>query len=207
MEKYEQALQDGLSEVNDKLDAMDTALQQVDNLDVDANKTGTTTTVTITDKSGTTKSVQILDGINGTNGKDGIDGKDGVDGKDGTDGKDGKDGQDGISPTASVSKSGNTATITITDKNGTTTTTISDGTNGTNGTNGRDGYVQYTAGDNITIEDNVISANIPDATAKSLHYKMANDSVVHTYIIKELIQELDIANYLQGNLFKADREK
>ena len=73
MEQYEQALQDGLSEVNDKIDAMDTALRQVDNLDIDANKVGTTTTVTITKKNGTTKEVQVLDGTpgqNGTNGKD-----------------------------------------------------------------------------------------------------------------------------------------
>lgn len=42
-------------------------------------------------------------------------------------------GQDGFSPTANVSKSGDTATITITDKNGTTTTTIQDGQNGSDG--------------------------------------------------------------------------
>jgi len=66
-----------------------------------------------------------------------------------------QDGVDGTSPTASVSKSGNTATITIIDKNGTTTASVSDGTNGTNG---RDGYVQYTAGSNISIDNNVISA-------------------------------------------------
>lgn len=76
-------------------------------------------------------------------------------GEQGQTGPAGQDGVDGISPTASVSKSGNTATITITDKNGTTTATVKDGINGTNG---RDGYVQYTAGDNITIENNVISA-------------------------------------------------
>lgn len=54
-------------------------------------------------------------------------------GKDGVDGKDGADGQDGFSPVATVSKSGNTATITITDKNGTTTATVSDGKDGTGG--------------------------------------------------------------------------
>lgn len=67
--------------------------------------------------------------------------------------------------------------ISITNSNGITTeTTIYDGEkgeqgergpegpegpagrDGTNGTDGRDGYVQYTAGDNITIENNVISA-------------------------------------------------
>ena len=36
-------------------------------------------------------------------------------------------GIDGVSPTASVTKSGDVATISITDKNGTTTATISDG--------------------------------------------------------------------------------
>ena len=50
-----------------------------------------------------------------------------------TDGKDGVDGQDGFSPTATVTKEGNTAIITITDKNGTTTASISDGKDGTGG--------------------------------------------------------------------------
>ena len=47
------------------------------------------------------------------------------------DGEDGTDGADGYSPTASVSKSGSTATITITDKNGTTTAQVLDGDPGT----------------------------------------------------------------------------
>ena len=42
-------------------------------------------------------------------------------------GTDGRDGVDGYSPTATVVKTGDTATIEITDKNGTTTATISDG--------------------------------------------------------------------------------
>lgn len=42
-------------------------------------------------------------------------------------------GQDGFSPVANVSKSGDTATITITDKTGTTTTTIHDGQDGSDG--------------------------------------------------------------------------
>lgn len=45
-------------------------------------------------------------------------------GKDGVDGQDGQDGQDGFSPTATVVKVGDTATITITDKNGTTTASL-----------------------------------------------------------------------------------
>lgn len=52
---------------------------------------------------------------------------------DGKDGKDGKDGADGFSPTASVSKSGNKSTISITDKNGTTTAEVTDGQDGATG--------------------------------------------------------------------------
>lgn len=75
-------------------------------------------------------------------------------------------GRDGTSPTANVLKSGNTATITITDKNGTTTASVSDGTDGADGRDGRDGYVQYTAGDNINISDeDVISATDTKYTA------------------------------------------
>ena len=94
----------------------------------------------------------------------------------GADGIDGTNGADGYSPTATVSKNGDTTTISITDKNGTTTTTVKDGTDGTNG---RDGYVQYTAGNNITIENNVISAT--GGNADAIHYVMSDGSVVHQY--------------------------
>lgn len=49
----------------------------------------------------------------------------------------GDDGAAGYSPTATVSKSGDTATITITDKNGTTTASISDGQDGAAGAPGQ----------------------------------------------------------------------
>lgn len=45
----------------------------------------------------------------------------------GQQGAQGAPGQDGFSPVATVTKSGDTATITITDENGTTTATVSDG--------------------------------------------------------------------------------
>lgn len=51
---------------------------------------------------------------------------DGAPGQDGEPGQDGAPGQDGFSPSASVSKSGGTATITITDKDGTTTASVTD---------------------------------------------------------------------------------
>lgn len=55
----------------------------------------------------------------------------------------GKDGTDGVSPTVSVIKNGKTTTITITDKNGTHTQTVKDGTDGTPGQTGKDGKTTY----------------------------------------------------------------
>jgi len=47
-----------------------------------------------------------------------------------TNGQNGTNGEDGFSPIATVTKSGDTATISITDANGTTTATITDGADG-----------------------------------------------------------------------------
>lgn len=69
-------------------------------------------------------------------------GEDGAPGTPGTDGKDGAPGQDGFSPSASVAETATGATITITDKTGTTTAEIKngkDGAPGKDGTNGKDG--------------------------------------------------------------------
>ena len=55
----------------------------------------------------------------------------------------GAKGEDGVSPIASVTKSGNVTTITITDKNGTHTQKVTDGTNGTPGVSGADGRTSY----------------------------------------------------------------
>lgn len=84
-------------------------------------------------------------GPEGPAGPTGPAGPDGAPGKDGSPGKDGADGapgQDGFSPSASVAETGTGATITITDKTGTTTTEIKngkDGAPGKAGTNGKDG--------------------------------------------------------------------
>ncbi|UNT92247.1 collagen-like protein [Allobaculum sp. Allo2] len=48
-------------------------------------------------------------------------------------------GKDGISPTVSLSKSGKTSTLKITDKNGDHTTLIQDGADGADGKDGKDG--------------------------------------------------------------------
>ena len=70
-------------------------------------------------------------GDTGETGPRGPEGPAGQDGAPGRDGQDGAPGADGYSPTASVSKSGKIATITITDKNGTTSAQVSDGADGT----------------------------------------------------------------------------
>lgn len=81
----------------------------------------------------------------GPQGKTGPAGQDGAPGKDGSPGKDGTNGapgQDGFSPSASVAETATGATITITDKTGTTTAEIKngkDGAPGKDGTNGKDG--------------------------------------------------------------------
>lgn len=51
----------------------------------------------------------------------------------GKDGKDGADGKDGFSPSAKVTKDGSVATITITDKDGTTSVEVCDGKDGAGG--------------------------------------------------------------------------
>ena len=55
----------------------------------------------------------------------------------------GEDGQDGISPKVSLSKTGDTTTISIVDATGTHTQSVKDGTNGTPGTDGKDGKTSY----------------------------------------------------------------
>lgn len=57
-----------------------------------------------------------------------------------TNGQDGIDGADGFSPIANVAKVGDTATITITDEDGTTTATVTDGQDGIDGQDGVDGH-------------------------------------------------------------------
>lgn len=87
-------------------------------------------------------------------GEKGIDGKDGANGKDGTNGTDGVNGADGFSPSASVTQTESGATVTITDKTGTTTAEIKngiDGKNGKDGTNGKDG-INGTNGKNYSVE-------------------------------------------------------
>ena len=95
MEQFEQTLQNGLSEVNDKLDEMDEALTEVDNLDIDTTKSGSIATVTITNKEGITKSVEIYDGQTGAVGPQGPKGDKGDKGNTGDRGPQGIQGVKG----------------------------------------------------------------------------------------------------------------
>ena len=71
-------------------------------------------------------------------------------GQDGVDGIDGDDGADGFSPIATVTKSGDTATISITDANSTTTATVTDGADGTNGADGHSPVVTASKAGKVT---------------------------------------------------------
>ncbi len=68
---------------------------KMDNLDIDANKVDTTTTITITKKDGTTKEVEVLDGERGPQGIQGEQGPQGEQGIQGIQGEQGPVGPQG----------------------------------------------------------------------------------------------------------------
>ncbi len=92
-------------------------------------------------------------GEKGDKGDTGATGAQGEKGDKGDTGATGADGQDGFSPIAAVTKNGSTVTITITDKNGTTTKTVSDGAKGDKGEKGDTGATgpQGPAGSNYAL--------------------------------------------------------
>lgn len=101
------------------------------------------------------------EGQKGATGPAGPDGAPGKDGSPGKDGADGAPGQDGFSPSASVAETGTGATITITDKTGTTTAEIKngkDGAPGKAGTNGKDGAPGKAGADGTTFTPSVSAA-------------------------------------------------
>lgn len=83
-------------------------------------------------------------GDTGAQGPQGLKGATGPKGPQGLKGDTGPKGADGKSPTVSVSKSGNTTTITVNNPDGTKTSqTVKDGTNGTPGKDGATGKTTY----------------------------------------------------------------
>ena len=87
----------------------------------------------IKNESGKWVYIPTLKGDKGDKGDPGVAGQPGEKGDPGTPGAAGKDGQDGYSPAAKVETVTGGAKITITDKDGTTTATV------TNGKDGKDG--------------------------------------------------------------------
>ena len=83
---------------------------------------------------------------------------------DGQDGQDGQSGQDGFSPSASVSKSGTVTTITVTDKNGTTTAQVNDGQNGQSGQDGQPGADGYSPSASVSKSGTVSTLTVTDKT-------------------------------------------
>lgn len=101
------------------------------------------------------------------------------------DGTNGTNGADGFSPTATVSKTGGIATLTIIDKNGTTTTQIYDGANVTASDPNDDGHivVENTGDGNI---DPTPTEDSPNAVSSGGVYDELSD-------LKGSLSELDYA--------------
>ena len=98
----------------------------------------------------------------------------------GKDGTNGTNGDDGYSPTASVSQSGKTTTITITDQNGTTSAQVEDGTDGTDGISPTVTITPITGGHRITITDadGEHSADVMDGTGSVDDVQINGSSIV-----------------------------
>ena len=82
---------------------------------------------------------------------------------DGEDGQDGQDGADGFSPIATVTKSGNKTTISITDANGTTTAEVTDGADGAPGQDGAPGIDGFSPRATVSKSGNTATITITDA--------------------------------------------
>ena len=129
----------------------------------------------MTDGSGTTL-VEINDGADGAVGKDGAAGPAGPAGPAGT---------DGFSPTVTVSKSGKVATITVTDKNGTTTAEIRDGADGSG--SGDMSKATYDADNDGIVDDAAkLGGQAPDYYAKAADIANKQDALVSGTNIKTI---------------------
>ncbi len=111
-------------------------------------------------------------GATGATGAQGPKGDTGATGAQGPQGETGPAGTDGYSPSATVTQTASGATISITDKDGTTTADISNGTDGQDGAPGADGYspsatvTQTSSGATISItdKDGTTTANVSNGT-------------------------------------------
>lgn len=136
-------------------------------------------------------------------------------GEQGADGKNGIDGLDGVSPTVNVTQTQSGATITITDKEGTTTTEIKNGVNGKDGVNGQDGTDGKTPVkevDYFTNEDKQEIESEITAKLESQNY-VKDNNYVHTdnnYTNEEKTKLSELNNYDDTdikNLIKNKQDK
>lgn len=140
-------------EKGEKGDAGTNGVNGVDGIDgfspiVSVEQTETGATLFVTDKTGTTTAVI-------QNGKDGTDGAKGETGEQGNQGEKGDAGADGFSPVVNVTQTENGATISITDKVGTTMAVIANGKDGEKGDTGTDGFSPT-----VTVEQTETGARI-----------------------------------------------
>lgn len=94
-------------------------------------------------------------------------GEKGKTGDPGSPGEKGTPGNDGFSPSAKVTKSGNAVTISITDKDGETSETITDGKDGTDGKKGDPGNDGFSPSAKVTKSDGIITISIVDKDGES----------------------------------------
>lgn len=148
---------------DEMINNLEDALSEVETIDIDVEKVDSSTTVTLTKKDGTTKEVEILDG---------------VDGIDGQDGRNGTDGQDGITPTI-----GNNGNWYLGETDTGKPSRGIQGETGAPGQNGQDGYTPIKGVDYFTSED-IASLNIPtnlsDLTDDTTH-RLVSDSEKSTW--------------------------
>ena len=135
MEQYEQALQDGLTEVDERLTDANTVILEASNLNITGSKVQNVTYITITDKQGNDNTFQVQDGTKGD-------------------------------------------PFTYDDF----TEEQLEALTGPQGEPGQDGAIQYTAGNNITISNNEISANLSG---------YATESYVNTAIASAITDALE----------------
>ena len=108
----------------------------------------------------------------------------------------GKDGKDGFSPIAKVTQTSSGAVITITDANGTTATTVSNGKDGKDGTAGKDGVNGKDGADGkdgATAEE-VVEKIIESEEVRELLTQEVVETIVEHTESKEVIVEEVLAN-------------
>ena len=122
----------------------------------------------LTDMSGATglKGDRGPQGIQGIQGEQGIQGVQGIQGEKGEKGETGATGQDGFSPTLTITKQGTVTTVTATDKNGTTSSQILDGSGSLSDVKVNNTSVVTGDTANITISQAGLSGNYNDLSNK-----------------------------------------